>query len=203
MKFSLLTAIAGVLIATQVYAEPLSFKEARKVLPKAGGKVDLVTYADFVPEQDMEALAAVKMKPRDVFKAIGASLEGYGAVAISPDEGLLVEWISGVSQHHSIWAAREAAISYCDEKRKDASAECQVIVEVSPKGASDEDTLTLSAAANSALRGAYRKMDSPKAFAISPSTGDFGMDRGDGGRALDNCASADNQALDCVIVVAD
>lgn len=203
MKISLLWLTAGLLTATHLSAEPLSFKEARKILPRANGKVELVSFPEVVPAKDMAALAAANMKSDDVFKAIGASLEGYGAVAISPDEGLLVEWISGVSQHHSIQAARDAALSYCNSKKNEDSADCEVIVEVAPKGAKVDDALTLSLAANSALRGPFRKMEKPRAFAISPSTGDFGMDRGDGTRAIANCAAAANSATDCVVVVAD
>jgi hypothetical protein len=202
MKISILSALVGVFAATQLVADPISYKEARKILPKANGKFDLVSYPDAVPEKDLATLAAAKMKSKDVFNAIGASLEGYGAVAISPDEGLLVEWISGVSQHHSLDAARAAAIDYCNGKKKAESADCEIIVEISPKGAK-EGALTLSASAIAAVRGAYRKLDKPRAFAISPSTGDFGMDRGDGGRALDNCASAANKAKDCIVVIAD
>ncbi len=202
MKNWILCGLVGVFAATQLGAEPISYKEARKVLPKDNGKVTLVSYPDVVPEKDLNALAAAKMKPKDVFNAIGASLEGFGAVAISPDEGLLVEWISGVSQHHSLDAARTAAIAYCNGKKKPNSADCQVIVEIAPKGGKSV-SLTLSAAAISAVRGAYRKLDTPRAFAISPSTGDFGMDRGDGARAIENCASAGNKANDCVVVIAD
>lgn len=203
MRHLIFTLATSLIVATQGMAEPITYKEARKVLPKANGKVTLVTFEDRLSENDIAALASAKLKPSDVFKGIGASLSGYGAVAISPDEGVLVEWLSGVSQHHSIEAARSAAIAYCNEKKKRASAACVTLVEVLPKGAKAGAVLTLSDKANAALRKDYRKLKEPRAFAISPSTGDFGMDRGDGGRALDACGAATNKAKDCIIVVAD
>ena len=203
MKSLCVPLLVSLILATQAGAEPLSFKEARKILPKANGKITLMSFEDRLSESDVAALAAANLKLKDVFKGIGASLSGYGAVAISPDEGVLVEWISGVSQHHSAQAAREAAIAYCNSKKKRGSADCVTLVEVAPKGAKEDAVLTLSEKANAALRKTYRKMDTPRAFAISPSTGDFGMDRGDGTRAIANCASAANKAADCVIVIAD
>jgi hypothetical protein len=199
----ILSLAMGLFMATQVIAEPLSFKEARKILPKANGKVTLVTFEDRLSEKDIATLAGAGLKPKDVFKGIGASLSGYGAAAISPDEGVLVEWLSGVSEHHSIGAARVAAVAFCNSKKKAASADCVTLVEVMPKGAKENAALSLSEKANSALRKAFRKLDKPRAFAISPSTGDFGMDRGDGTRAIAACAAAGNDASDCVVVVAD
>jgi hypothetical protein len=203
MKPLVLIATVGMFVATQGVAEPVTFKEARKILPKANARVTLVTFEDRLSEKDIATLASANLKPDDVFKGIGASLSSYGAVAISPDEGVLVEWLSGVSQHHSIEAARAAAIAYCNSKKKKASADCVTLVEVSPRGAKDRAAFSLSEKANAALRSDYRKLDEPRAFAISPSTGDFGMERGDGTRAVAACASAANQASDCVVVVKD
>jgi len=195
--------IASVMVcwATWCAAEPLTFKEARKALPGAGKRVSVETYPDRVPASDIAKLEGVGLSLKETFKQIGASLEGYGAVAISPDEGLVVPWIQGVGQHHSLQAARTAALNYCNEQKAAASADCVIVVEASPKGAKEDAPLSLSASANAALRKGYRKMDAPKAFAISPTTGAFGFDRGDGGRALAACKRGG--ATDCKIVVAD
>ncbi len=182
-------------------AEPLSFSDARKALPNAGKRVSVTTYADRVPESDIAKLQAAGLTLKQTFKQIGASLEGYGAVAISPDEGLVVSYIKGVGQHHSLEAARNAAVNYCNANKGQGAASCVVVVEASPRGAKDGAALTLSASANAALRREYRKLSAPKAFAISPSTGAFGFDRGDGGRAITACARGG--ASDCRIVVAD
>lgn len=188
-------------LATSAGAQSVSFADARKALPAASKRVALVTYPERVPAGDIEKFASVGLKIDQVFKGIGGALEGYGAVAISPDEGLAVEWLSGVSQHHSLDAARAAAVTYCNGKKKSGSAGCVVVAEVSPRGAKPGAALSLSQEANEALRKDYRKLQSPKAFAISPSRGAFGFDRGDGGRALEACGRSG--ATDCRIVVAD
>lgn len=193
-------ALALGCVAQMGAAEPLSFKEARKALPSASKRVSLDTYPDRIPASDLAKLQAAGLTVKETFKQIGATLDGYGAVAISPDEGLVVDYIKGVSQHHSLEAARRAAIAYCDSQKTAGSAPCVVVAEVSPRGAK-QSALTLSAAANSALRREYRKLATPRAFAISPSTGAYGFDRGDGGRALEACARGG--ARDCIVVVAD
>lgn len=187
--------------AGMAVAQPLTFNEAKRALPNAGKRVSLQTYPDRLPASDAAKFEAAGMKISQVFKGIGATLEGYGAVAISPDEGMVVEWLSGVSQHHSIDAARKAAVDYCNAKKRAASAPCVVVAEVIPRGAKPGAALSLSNDANAALRKAYRKLKAPKAFAISPSQGSFGYDRGDGGRALEACARSG--ARDCRVVVAD
>ncbi len=191
------------LLAGGALAEPLSFKDARKALPRANAKPAIAFNEAVVPQADRARLENAKQSLGDVLTTLGEAIPHYGAVAISPSEGLFVEWLNGVGQYHSLPAARAAALAYCNANRNSASAPCQVLVEVAPKGAKPGDAITISGPANAALRGAYRKMKSPKAFAISQSTGNFGFDRGDGGRALNACASAGPGANDCIIVVAD
>lgn len=203
-KIAAMTGLcAALLTASAALAEPISFKEARKVLPRANAKPAVAFNEAIVPQADRARLESAKQSLADVLNTLGEAMPSYGAVAISPSEGLFVEWLNGVGQYHSLPAARAAALAYCNANRQDASAPCEVLVEVAPKGAKPQDAITVSGPANAALRGAYRKMKSPKAFAISQSTGNFGFDRGDGGRAMSACASAGQGADDCVIIVAD
>lgn len=199
----ILAAIVGMFGATQLLAEPFSSREALRILPKARGEVTLATYPNRMPQKDLAQLEAAKLKLKDVFAAVGASLAGYGAVAISPDEGLLVDWISGVSEHHSAAAAQKGALDYCNAKKKKSSAACVILVEVAPKRAKASAALTLSESANAALRGPYRKLKKPKAFAISPSSGDFGFETGKAARALAACGAAQNKSGDCKVVIVD
>ena len=203
-RFAGLGGLCAVLLAASAaMAEPLSFKEARKALPRANAKPAIAFDETLVPPADRARLENAKQSLGDVLGTLGAAMPSYGAVAISPSEGLFVEWLNGVGQYHNLPAARAAALAYCEANRQAASAPCQVLVEVAPKGAEPQDPIMLSGPANAALRGAYRKLKAPKAFAISKSSGNFGFDRGDGGRALNACASAGQGADDCVIVVAD
>ncbi len=196
-----LACVAGMCLPAA--AETLSFKEARKALPRANAKASITFDAAAVPAADRAKIEAGGQPLEKLLGQLGASIPAYGALAISPSEGLFVDWLNGAGQFHSIGDARAAALAYCNGKRKGGSAKCVLLVEVMPRGSSEEDVFSLSGPANAALRGAYRKLKSPKAFAISAKTGNFGFDRGDGGRALDACAVAGKGAKDCRIVVVD
>ncbi len=196
--------LAGVILSLSTglsVAEPLSFNDARKLLPRANAKPVIATFPDVVSAADAAQLTKARQSVEDVLTSLGQAMPAYGAMAISPDEGLFVDWLNGAGGFHSTASARAAAITQCNEAKKDASADCMVIVEVAPKGASE--TFSLSPEANAVFRKDYRKMDAPKAFATSASTGHFGFDRGDGGRALDACERASDNAGDCKIVVQD
>lgn len=184
-------------------ADTISTREARKALPRPSDKVEATGYPELVPSADAAQFEAAGQKVGDVLVALGAAVPGYGALAISPDQGLFVQWINAVGQYHSLASARQAALSYCNEKKDDDAAECVVVMEVAPKGAKSDAAFSLSASANAAFRNEYRKLDEPKAFAISPSTGNYGFARGDGARALEICATANSPADDCKIVISD
>lgn len=173
-------------------ADELSFKEARKALPKGNRVVAEQPEATFLDEKEQAIIASLK-----------ETIPYYGALALSPDEGLFVDWLNAAAQHHSLQSARDAALAHCEANRKRASAKCVVVFEVSPKGADPEAEFSLSAEAAAALRSDYRKLKSPKAFAISASKGSYGFAGGDGARALDSCKKAGEGATDCKVVVAD
>jgi hypothetical protein len=202
MKISLALGVALALSAP-VAAEPLSYSEARKVLPRVNAKPIISVDSSRVPEADRARLERAGQTIDDVLSSIGAAIPAYGALAFSPSEGFFVEWISGAGHYHSVPAARAAALSYCNSKRKSSSDPCEIAVVIAPRGVKEGAPLTLSGPANAALRGEYRKLKAPKAFAISESTGNFGFDRGDGGRALAACSTVGQGAEDCRIVVAD
>ncbi|SFR47703.1 hypothetical protein [Litoreibacter janthinus] len=185
-------AFALASLAMPLAAESLKFKDARKALPK-GNRTEAV-----LPDTTF-----LDAKQQAIVLTLKDTIPYYGALALSPDEGLFVEWLNAAGQHHSLDAARKVALKHCDANRKKASAKCVVVLEVSPKGAKADAALSLSAEAADTLRGEYRKLKSPKAFAISQEQGTFGFAGGDGARALDACAKAGGGAKDCRVVVAD
>lgn len=185
-----IAALALSLVALPVMGESLSFKEARKAVPKGNRTVATLTDTSFLDD-----------KQQAIVKSLEANIPYYGALALTPSEGLFVEWLNAAGQHHSIEAARTAALAHCEANRKAASAPCVVVFEVAPRGAKEDAALSLSAPANAALRGDYRKLKSPKAFAISAQTGTFGFAPGDGADAITACAASG--AKDCAVVVAD
>ena len=188
---AVLVCVAGI-----AGAESLSLKDARKVLPKGNRIEAVLPDTSFLDEKQQAIVLSLK-----------DTIPYFGALALTPDEGLFVDWLNASGQHHSLEAARQAALAHCDANRLPSSADCVVVLEVSPKGYDPEAALSLSAEGATALKGDYRKLKGAKAFAISPSTGAFGFARGDGGRALDACAKAGGEAgggaTDCAIVVAD
>ena len=173
-------------------AESLNFKEARKALPKGNRTVAELPDTSFLNKKQQAIVMSLK-----------ETIPYFGALALSPDEGLFVEWLNAAGLHHSVEAARAAALQHCDGNRKASSAKCVVVLEVSPKGIKSGAPLSLSAEAAAALRSDYRKLKAPKAFAISPSQGTFGFASGDGARALAACAKSGSGVKDCAVVVAD
>ena len=178
--------------ATSVAAESLSYKDARRALPKGNRTVAELPDTSFLDEKQQAIVLSLK-----------DTIPYFGALALTPDEGLFVDWLNASAQHHSIDAARAAALKHCEANRKKSSVKCVVVLEVSPKGAKPDAPLSLSAEAADALKGEYRKLKAPKAFAISPSQGTFGFAGGDGARALSACAKSGGGAKDCTVVVAD
>lgn len=180
------------IIAGPAISEALSFREARNAVPKGNRVTAVLTDTSFLDD-----------KQQAIVKSLQSNIPFYGALALTPSEGLFVEWLNAAGQHHSIEAARAAALAHCERMRKRNSKPCVVVLEVSPRGAKADAPLSLSAEATAALRGDYRKLKAPKAFAISKTKGTFGFAAGDGARALDGCAKAGGGAKDCEIVVAD
>ena len=182
------TTVASILLTGFVSAETMTFKEARKSLPRNIKSISKVADHGFLDE-----------KTTTILETLRASIPYYGALAISPDEGIFVEYISAVGGHHSSKAAQDAALKQCNANRKSSSAPCVVVLEVAPKNPRGD--LSLSVEAQEALLKSYRKLDKPRAFAISPATGAYGFDLGDGARAVSKCAAGG--AKDCEIIVAD
>ncbi|WP_154666748.1 5-aminolevulic acid synthase [Litoreibacter arenae] len=185
-------ALGLVLVTNPLSAEPLSFREAQSALPKGDRTIAVMPQTAFLDD-----------KQRSILAGLRDTIPYYGALAVSPDEGLFVEWLNAAGQHHSRDAARAAALSHCEANRKSSSARCVVVLEVLPKGAKPDAALSLSAPAADALRDDYRKLKGPKAFAVSPSSGTFGLSEGGAQTALNACKGAGGAARDCVVVVAD
>ncbi|MGP3697111.1 DUF4189 domain-containing protein [Rhodobacter sp. NSM] len=171
-------------------AGPVTGKEAKRMLfDPAGSEVEIVT-ADFLSEQDAALLRmAVSEQPY------------YGAIAVSPDEGLASEATIAAANHHTTEAAKRAALEACEAKRKGRRA-CEIVGLVRPKGWKDRG-FSLSSEATKALNGGQSRGHG-RALAISPATGHWGLGSGAGAqaKALRDCAE-EAGASDCILVVAD
>jgi len=129
----------------------------------------------------------------------------YGAVAASPGQGLAHKATVAVANHHSIEAAKAAAIRECNALRG-GGPKCLMVAYVAPRKYS-EQPLQMSASATTAFRKTYLKGRGAKAMAISPASGNYGIAKGDG--AADAALAACNKAAsgkgvtDCRIVIQD
>ena len=179
-----------VVLGAAAMAEPMASAEARKAMYPA------------------KTVLAIVMRnhpklPADQAKILSQVAQGqpyYGAIAFSPDEGIMVEATVAAVNHHSIEAAEAAALRDCDAKRKGAEP-CAVAVVLRPDGW-EARPLQLSQAATEALRKDYGRKG-PRALAVSALTGAYGIGAGEGAAETAVAACAKAGAVDCAVVVAD
>jgi hypothetical protein len=192
------TAAAAVLVAAMT-ALPVAAQDAldegaaRRMLFDAQ-RAEVVVYPQgFLSEAEAQVL-------RDT---AARAIPYYGAIAASPSQGLAAEPTSAAGNHHDVAAAGRIALAECDAKRPSGTAPCVVVAEVRPRGWQARP-LQLSSGATATFRGDFRRGGGEKSFALSPSTGGFGVGRGVGAdaSALAACASA-SRAADCRVVVRD
>jgi hypothetical protein len=167
----------ALILATPAAADPLPVAEAQALMFPPDGSVVTIT-GDALPADQATLLqTATTGQPY------------HGAIAISPDEGLMAEATVAAVNHHSAAAATAQALADCNAK-KTGAADCVVVAVIAPEGFQDR-ALTLSADATRALA------DLTGAMAISASTGKFGTGA-DGDAAVGACGVAD-----CVVAVQD
>lgn len=185
-------AVGLALIVALPAAAQISEREARRQVAAPRGPVVAVADLDFLDAATARAL-----------EQYARQLPYYAAIAVSPGEPAANQVSPGAVNYHSPQAASRAALATCNAQRTTGGA-CVIVAQTVPRGY-EPGRLTLSIRATEALRGDFRRLDAPKAFAISPATGQFAFARGDGARALARCnaAAAEQGERDCVVVVAE
>lgn len=185
--------VAGfALLSSSAFAEPLTGRDARKELFRPGPiEVEVLDLA-FLTEQDKAVLDQIAQQQRY-----------YGAIAFGPDDGLLSESLMGAFNYHDVDVAMKAAMTGCEKQRAGAAA-CEVVAVLRPKGWEAGRALSLSGDATEAYQADYRRAKTPKALAISPSTGLFAvaLEAPATETALESCEAA-AQAGDCEIILVD
>lgn len=174
------------LTAGAVAAQPVTGKEAKKLLFAAKESVAQIMPGAGLDEQNAQVLATV-----------AAAQPWYGAIAISPDEGLMSEATVAAAKYHDVESARRAALADCNAKKKGA-ADCVLAAVILPKGWKDGVALQLSAEATEAFRADYKG----GAMATSAATGAFGIGA-DAASATAACQAKTKDAVDCTVVIAD
>lgn len=170
-------------------AEGVTGKEARKALfPPVTAEVEILPAAG-LPEAEAAALVLV-----------GQGQPYYGAIAISPDEGLMSEATVAAANYHDTDAAQTAALADCNARKK-GKADCIIAALIRPKGWSDKG-FALSSDATADFKGYAGKGG---ALAVSRVTGSWGMAEGDGAAeaAVAACQARNPKAEDCTTVVQD
>lgn len=186
VKLGIVLALCG---ATAGFAQ-VTGKDAKAALFKGPeAEVDLRPEAG-LPEDQAAALVMV-----------GGGQPYYGAIAISPDEGLMSEATVAAANHHTVEAAEVAARAACDAKKTGATP-CVVAALIRPLGWEVRPVM-LSADATAGVQKDYPAKGG--ALAVSPSTGAWSIAEGEG--AVDTAVGACNvkagAVADCVLAVQD
>ncbi len=191
-------SVAVILGAGAVAAEPIDTKTAKKLLFKPSKAEIEILPQSFLSDGERAALRV---------KLLDQNFQYYGAFAVSPAKGAVslgdIKGAMGAINHHSLDAARAAALAGCNAERN-GGGKCVIVGLVRPAGWS-ETGFQLSSDATLAFRKKYRGGGGPKAFAISPKTGEYAFAKGDDANktALVNCnaAAKPKGASDCEIVI--
>ena len=160
-----LLAVALCALALPAAADPIGASEAAAQLYPADA-VEVARYQlPGLSEQELNALMTVARSQRY-----------YAAVAYAPDAGILAEPTVLAANYHSPEAARAAALSGCDGRRR-GGARCTLALEVRPQGWQAR-ALMLSADATAGFDEQYRRAGGTRALAVSATSGQWGIGRG-------------------------
>lgn len=136
-----------------------------------------------------------------ILASVAADQPYYGAIAVSPDEGLMSEATVAAANYHSVEAASAAALGGCDAARKGAGA-CVIVAYIRPKGWQAR-SVQLSADATRAFSKDYGGKGA--ALAVSAGTGTWAMAKGATASeaAIAACGAKLTGPNDCTVVIAD
>ncbi len=184
---------AGLCLSAAPVSAQMSEAEARKALfPVKGHSVQVSGKLTQLERKIVTGIIPL------MGKELRQPVRYYASIAYSPDDGMVHESLQAAMNHHNTSASDKAAVAACNRLKTKGAKSCQVAARVVPKGYKAR-ALTLSVDATAAFNGTYRKASGAKAFAVSPSTGKWGMGKSDR-TALAACR-AKNAANDCEIVI--
>ncbi|MBN8291746.1 5-aminolevulic acid synthase [Rhodobacter sp. NTK016B] len=186
-----LTCALATLLASAATADPVPSRTAQAMVFPAG-QIEVARYdLPGLSEQEIAALMTV-----------ARSQPFYAAVAYAPDAGIMSDPTVMAANYHSPDAARAAALSGCNARRDGGSA-CTLALEVRPAGW-EERALMLSSDATTGFTTDFAAASAPRALAISPSTGQWGIGTGrDAGSDAVAACIGGAEVSDCEVVIAD
>lgn len=184
-------AVLAILAAGAATAEPLTGEAARAAVFDTQAAEAVILPRPFLSEEDRKTLAVVAEQQKY-----------YGAIAVAPSEGILSTATVAAANYHDVTTARSVALEGCNARRQGGRA-CVIVAEIRPQGW-EERPLQLNRDASAALFKQFRRGRGPRALAISPGTGQWHLEKGQGARdaALAGCTAKAGRD-DCRIAVAD
>ncbi len=202
IKSTLLAGLALAVSVTAAIAEPVTAKQAKKMLFKgAKFQVEVIPGAqiDVVTQVQVEGLIAALQDPKIArqWQASGFSVNYYGAIAVMPDRPLSEKTMGFSDNLHSREAAMARAVEACNALD---GPTCVAVALILPKRFKPQP-LSLSFAATEAFRDSWGRPNEPQYLAFSQSTGAYSIVKGVGGDAVavESCNAAENSGKDCVI----
>ena len=191
MQLNLVLSAALVFCCAQAgNADVVTGKVAKKALFAGNAVAVQVMKQSFLVDNQAEILGSV-----------AGQQPYYGAIAVSPKEGLMSEATVAAANYHSVEAASVAALAGCDAVRK-GDAPCVIVASIRPKGW-EARSIQMSADATAAFRKDYGGKGA--ALAVSAATGTWGMAKGEnaGEAAVAACAAKLVAANDCTVLIAN
>lgn len=182
----LAVVVAGAGLAGAGWAEPVTAKAAKKAL--------------FAPVKAEVVVLSEANLPADMVKTLEIGLAGqayYGAMAMSPEDGLLTDTTVIATNYHNTQAAGVAALADCNARKK-GKAPCIVAALIQPKGWKDRG-FQLSSDATAAVKTELKK---GMMMAVSQSTGAWAVGADDPA-AVAACAAKNDKAKDCAVAIAN
>lgn len=182
--------VAMVGLAQAAFTQVLDGSAAKKALFAADEIGVQVMKQSFLVDNQAQILASVATQQ-----------PYYGAIAVSPVDGLMSEATIAAANYHTVEAASVAALAGCDAARK-GDAPCVIVALIRPKGW-EARPLQLSADATAAFRKDYAGKSG--ALAVSASTGTWAMAKGEDAQnaAVAACAAKLTGENDCSVIIAD
>lgn len=186
MRLSMVTLLA-IGLAGAAMAEPIGGKAAKKAL-----------FAPIKAEVEILPAAGLPKDQAAILESVGAAQLYYGAIAISPEKGLMFETTVAAANFHDVAAASVVALAGCNAA-KPGKKDCVVAALIRPKGWKDKG-LSLSSDATAGFKADYQVSGS--ALAISAGSGAWGIGA-DADGAIAACVTRNSLANDCAVVIAN
>ena len=186
---------AAMVLATPVSGDVMTGAQAARLMFSEKGHVVQVSGK----LTEAEKTIARRIIPL-MAKQLREPVRYYASIAYSPDDGMVHDSLQAAVNHHSFQASDRAAVSACNALKSKASQSCRVAARVVPKKFKTRN-LTLSIDATVGFKTTYQKAKGRKSFAISPSSGDWGLGSSDA-QAVKNCET-NVRPGDCRVVIRD